>query len=471
MDNPTTTSATDAPQPTATVIKNYRKLKAYARVLAWRQLHITDSGFVLLLAVILGLLSGLAAWLLKIMIAGVTGIATSHVHIEHWNWIYLILPVIGITLTGLFCRYLLKADVSNGVAKLVADIKNKDYNIGQKSIYGSMIASSLTLGMGGTAGSEGPIAYAGAGIGSGLGRLFRLSPQLILILVGCGAGAGIAGIFKAPVGGALFTLEVLRVELSTVAIMGVFLATLVAALTAYALSGCTLDIDVISPGAFDNHTMGWAVALGIVCGLYSLYYTYTGGLAKRFLNTRTNQWVKYLSSGLAIGVMVCLFPPMYGEGYDVITHVINGSTDSLTAGSLFFGMKNSDKLIIGICAGILLFKGLGSSAANNGGGVAGDFAPTLFAGCILGLFFSLSLDALDIAHLDTAHFALIAMGGAMAGIIRAPMMAMFLTTEMIGGFEFLLPVSIVSLISYCIVMIFKRHTFYHSQPFITPPGV
>lgn len=451
--------------------KSYRRKKLYARILAWRQMHITDSGFVLVLAVIVGFLAGVSAWFLKLMIAWVTRLSTGGHSPGEWNWIYLILPVVGITLAGLFCRFVLKANVSNGVAQLVGDLNARRYRLSPKTIYGSLIASSLTLGMGGTAGSEGPIAYASAGIGSGMGRIFRVSPRMMAILVGCGAGAGIAGIFKAPVGGALFTLEVLRVELSTVAVIGVFLATLVAALTAYALSGCTLDINVVSPGAFDNHTIIWAVVLGAVCGLYSLYYTMSGGMTKRLLGSCRSPWLKYITSGLTIGVMIMIFPALYGEGYGAITRVINGDFNSLAADGVMSSMRVTPWLIVAICGGILLFKGIGSSAANNGGGVAGDFAPTLFAGCILGLMFALTVNGAHIAHLDASHYALIGMAGAMAGIIRAPLMAMFLTTEMVGGFEFLLPVAIVALISYCIVMIFKRDTFYHSQPYESPQGL
>lgn len=438
------------------------------KLLAWRKMHITDSGFVLLLSVVIGLLAGVAAWLLKLMIKGVTELATTGFAGDEFKWFYIVLPIIGITLSGIFCHYILRADVSNGVAKLVNDLNNKNYDVGAKSIYGSMIASSLTLGFGGTAGSEGPIAYTGAGIGSGLGKLFKVTPPTMAILIGCGAGAGIAAIFKAPVGGALFTLEVLRVELTTVAVIGVFLATVIAALTAYSLSGCTLDINVISPGAFDYHTIYWAIALGIVCGLYSLYYTYSGGIMKRLLSKFNNRWFKYLVSGLSVGVMIFLFPALYGEGYGSITSVINNDFDSLATNGILRNHQIDNWMIVAICVGILILKGIGSSATNNGGGVAGDFAPTLFAGCMLGLAFALTVNGLGIASISTAHYALIAMGGAMAGIIRTPLMAMFLTTEMVGGFEFLLPVAIVTLIAYCIVMIFKRETFYHSKAYASP---
>ena len=438
----------------------------FERFLKWRQLHVTDSGLLLLLALVVGILSGAAAALLKLIIKGFTNLSTWCVDLTGLDWMIIPAPVVGVVLAALFCKYVLRQPVDNGVSRMVSDLNSGNYRLNGKDIYGSMIASGLTLGFGGTAGSEGPIAYAGAGIGSKLAQSLRLNSKLMMILMGCGAAAGIAGIFKAPIGGALFALEVLRVELSTIAILAVFLATLAAALTAYVLSGCTLDINVISPGAFDNHTLLWAALLGVVCGAYSLYYTNTGGYTKSFLTSQRRQWVRWLSSGLMIGVMVYLFPAMYGEGYGVITEVINGHSSALTHSGVMAYFADKQWLIAVACAGILLLKGIGSSAANNGGGVAGDFAPTLFAGCILGLMFASIANMLGIAHLNTAHYALIAMAGAMAGIIRAPLMAIFLATEMVGGVEFLLPATIVSLISYWMVMLFKHSTFYHSKPYV-----
>lgn len=443
--------------------------QSFNKFLMWRSIHITDSGFVIVLSILIGLLTGMAASVLKYMIGFVGDLVELGLSMSHINWIYLVTPLAGFTLTGLFCRYVLKADMSNGVAKLMNDLKNKQYNLGGKTIYGSVIASALTLGFGGSAGSEGPIVYASAGIASKIGRFFKVSPRMLLILIGCGAASGIAGIFKAPTGGALFTLEVLRIELSTVTVIGVFMSCVTSALVAYSMSGCTVDINVVSPGVFDTNTFLWLIPLGVVCGLYSLYYTYTGGKTKYMLEAKKKDWQKYLISGVLTGAMIFLFPALYGEGYDTLTDVINGSYDELWEFSLFSRVNiRADYLIMIVCTGILLCKGVGSSAANNGGGVAGDFAPAIFAGCILGLLFAVCINSLHLAHLNAAHYALIAMGGAMAGIIRAPLMSMFLVTEMIGGFLFLLPSAVVSVISYGIVMIFKHDTFYHSRPFKAP---
>lgn len=437
----------------------------YNNFLTWRRLHITDSSFILILALVVGILSGACAWLLKYTIEYISAITREYIGTSDTGWLIIITPVAGISFAAIFCRHIIHEPVDNGVARMVDKFKNRNYRLDNKTIYGSMVASALTLGLGGTAGSEGPIAYAGAGIGSRLGQIFRIKPHMIMILTGCGAAAGIAGIFKAPIGGALFAIEVLRIEVSTVATIGIFLATLAASLTAYILSGYTLDINVISPEAFDNTTLPWTMLLGIICGLYSLYYTHTGSITKRQLASIHTPWIKWLASGLAIGLMIYIFPALYGEGYASITNVINGHTTAITYRSMISLSGNTHMTIIIVCTGLLLLKGIGSSATNNGGGVAGDFAPTLFAGCALGLLYATALNSTGISTLDSSHYALIAMAGCMAGIIRAPLMSIFLTTEMIGGVDFLLPAAITSLVSYGLVMVFKHDTFYHSHPF------
>ncbi|MCM1449849.1 MAG: chloride channel protein [Clostridiales bacterium] len=441
------------------------KSNRYQRFINWRKAHLTDSGLLLFLAFAIGLLTGVAAWLLKFMIQTVTRIVARGVESSSLDWIVILVPVVGVVLTALYCKYILRDKVDNGVQRMVSDLGRHDYNLSVKTIYGSLISSALTLGFGGTAGSEGPIAYAGAGIGSKVGRLLKMEGRMLMVMLGCGAAAGIAGIFKAPIGGALFAIEVLRIELSTVAVMGVFFATVTAALVAYVLSGCTLDIDVISPGAFDNSTMLWTVVLGVVCGIYSLYYTHTGAVTRRLLTGMKRPWIAWITSGLMIGVMIYLFPSMYGEGYQAITGVINGSDCDIASDGIMKYIDSTPWAVAIACGGILALKGIGSSATNNGGGVSGDFAPTLYAGCMLGLCFASVLSLLGVTTVSAGHYALIGMAGAMAGIIRAPFMAMFLTTEMVGGVEFMLPAAIVSIISYCIVMIIKRDTFYHSKPF------
>lgn len=435
------------------------------RYVNWSRTHLNDSGYMLALSIIVGLLAGVAAWLLKLMIGSMTGAAQHAVGLTHLPWLIIIVPVVGVVATVLLSKCVVKEDTSNGVARIVKSLNTNQYIMGGRAIIGSLLGSTLTLGCGGTAGSEGPIAYAGAGLGSKLGQWLHVKSDFMPVLIGVGAGAGIAGIFKAPIGGALFVFEVLRTPMSTVAVLAVFLATITAGLTAYLLSGYTLDVDVIDVGAFDTSSIIWVVALGIVCGLYSLWYTSTGGAVKHLLTKRLSPWAGHVVSGLMLGVMIFIFPALYGEGYGFVTDVINGHAFDVSASPLdpLMGHLEGSWVIIIVCVGMILLKGAGSSAANNGGGVAGDFAPTLFAGCMLGAAMALLLNITGVAQLNVSHFALIAMAGSMAGIIRAPLMSMFLVTEMIGGFVFLWPVAVASLISYAMVMVCKRQTFYHSR--------
>lgn len=412
------------------------------------------------LAMLIGVVTGAAAALLKAIIGMVT---RSLHHFEPGSvpdWSMLLIPVVGIVLTGIYQRYILRRSISHGVDILVNDLADKKYRLSPKLMYAPMIASSLTLGFGGSAGSEGPIAYTGAAIGSNVGRVFRVDDRLLYILIGCGAGAGIAGIFKAPFGGALFTLEVLGMTLTTVSVIALLTSTISAALTAFVLSGCTMDITWTHNIAFDTKIILPVFVLGVFCGLYSVYYSLVMKRMQRSYEAVHNPWARNIVSGLVLAVSVFLFPALYGEGYDIIGQVINDGWQNSFGGSLSAGLVGGEWMLPAVLGGILVIKCFACSASNSGGGVAGDFAPTLFAGCIAGLFFSLTANNLFDLGLTPNLFAYIGMAGVMAGVIRAPLMAIFLTAEMCNGFDYLLPLVTVSLISYGMVMAVTHTKFY-----------
>lgn len=426
----------------------------------WRARNVNDQAFLFILAVVTGLCAGVAAAALKWLIALVSRGFTEHFRPWAPNWALLAIPVAGIMLTGLYQRRVLRHDITHGVRRLNAAIRNNTPYLPGYLCYGPMLASTLTLGFGGSAGSEGPIAYTGAALGSNIARAMRLTAAQAMILLACGAGAGIAGIFKAPVGGFLFTLEVLRVRLNTMSVMACLLACVTADITAYVLSGCTVDLSYIQPEQFHLATAPYILLLGVACGAYSLYYSYVMQRMESVYDGMRRRWLRNLLSGAILAAAVFLFPALYGEGYGAMTRLLNGHIAAITSDSLFAALPLDGWPVVLVSAGILLAKPFATSGANSGGGVAGDFAPTLFAGCIAGFFFASLLNVAFGLQLPVAGLAFCGMAGAMSGIIRAPLMALFLTAEMTNGFVLFLPLLAVTTASYGIVRIFKPAQYY-----------
>ena len=414
-----------------------------------------------ILAFIIGVLAGTGAFLLKRMVSFVSGMLTQFIHPGGFNLLLLVFPVVGILLTGIYTRYILRRDIEHGVDKMMKAIADRHYNLPGSSVISPLIASTLTLGFGGSAGSEGPIAYAGASIGSNVARLCRMSPHHTKILLGCGAAAGIAGIFKAPVGGAMFALEVLALDFTTASVLAVMVAVIAAGLTTFALTGYTIDLAFPSMATFEPHLLLSVVILGVLCGVYSIWYTFVADKMELFLGKIRNPWVKNIVSGGIISALVFVFPALYGEGYSVMGEVLGGNYSVLTNYGPFAhcGKEMLPVLLLGIVA----VKSMAATATNSGGGVAGDFAPTLLAGCMLGLMYALAAQYWLGIDLESGNLAYYGMAGAMAGIIQAPIMAIFIVLEMSGGYTLLLPIAVVATISFLTVKACNRLSIYGSR--------
>ena len=414
----------------------------------------------IVISVIIGIIAGIAAAVLKWLVEFVVSMIGPLRFSEGPDWSMLWLPIVGILLTGIYQRYILHDRISHGVDKLVNDLETRKYLLNFKLTYAPIIASSLTLGFGGSAGSEGPIAYSGAAIGSNVGRICGVSSKTLYILIGCGASAGIAGIFKAPVGGALFALEVLGMSMTTVSVIAILTSSITAALVAYVLSDCTSDFTWVHNMAFDPGIMPWVVGLGLFCGLYSVYYSAIMGKMRRFYDSIRNPWLENIVSGAVLAITIFVFPSLFSEGYDIIGKVINMDWEKPFESSLLAGLQPGEMTLIIILGCVLLLKCFACSAANSGGGVAGDFAPTLFAGCIAGLLFALLVNHFSDYDLPPHVFAYLGMAGVMSGVIRAPLMSLFLTAEMCNGFDYILPLTTVTVISYAVVRLSSKHEFY-----------
>lgn len=426
---------------------------------AWRSDHINDQTLVFILAIITGAAAGVGATALKMGIEVITHGFTRYFNPAGPNWAILMLPVIGIMLTGWYQRHVVHADLTHCVRHIGVALKSHRYALPPYLCYAPGIATSITLGFGGSAGAEGPVAYIGAAIGSNVARVCRLKPRLMLIMLACGAGAGIAGIFKAPVGGFLFTLEVLRLELSTISVVACLLACVTSAIVVDMLSGFSVDLTTLQAVSLDTRLLPYLVLLGLACGLYSLYYSYIMSRMESFYDSLRRPWVRNLVSGAVLAVIVFVFPSMYGEGYDVMSLILDGDPAMLSSRSIFSGYTSGAGLVL-VAGAIVALKAFACSASNCGGGVAGDFAPTLYAGCVLGFFFASALNVFFATDLPVGVFAFCAMSGVMSGVIRAPLMAVFLTAEMTSGSVQFLPLLIVSGVSYIIMWVMKPQKMY-----------
>lgn len=429
------------------------------RAARWRREYISDLTAVYILAAVAGVAAGTGAWLLKSMIGCVSRFVGSLTLHTAAHWALLVIPAVGILLTGIYVRYILRDNIEHGVSRLVTDLRRHAYRLRAHLMYAPMIASTLTLGFGGSAGAEGPIAYTGAAIGSNLARLGRFSPDMMRVLLACGAGAGIAGIFKSPIGGFLFTLEVLRVQLDSRSVMAVLLAALMAGMTSFALSGFTPDLLFEGTHRFVPQHVLWYCALGLFCGLYSIYYSTVMSRMQRVYDSIANPWMCNLTGGIILGVALFLFPVLYGEGYGNIAHILGGDHGRVELASPLTPLLHGPWGIIIAAAIVLLLKSFAASASNSSGGVAGDFAPTLFAGCMAGLLFWQFSDMMG-AGLSAPAFIFAGMGGVMAGAVRAPLMALFLTVEMTGCYSLFLPVMIVCGISFGVVRLYTTEDYW-----------
>ncbi len=428
--------------------------------LRWREHHIKEKNFVLLLAFLVGIFSGLAALVLKFLIHYISEVLTAGINLESGNYIYILLPAVGIVLTALYVRYVVRDNISHGVTRVLYAISQNKSRLKRHNIYTSVIGSSVTIGFGGSVGAEGPIVYTGAAIGSNLGRVFRMSPRILMILVGCGAAAGIAGIFKAPIAGMLFTLEVLMLDLTTVSVMPLLIASITSTTIAYVYTGYEFEFFFAQTEGFYTSRIPYVILLGVVSGFASLYFTRVMNMMENFFGRFKNPWLKTLTGCCILSGLVFVFPPLYGEGYGAIEGLLGGDTSSIVNGSLFYSDRNSVWFLAVFIGLIILTKAFATSSTNGAGGVGGTFAPSLYVGCMTGFLFAFIINHLGFIELSTKNFALIGMAGVMSGVMHAPLMAIFLTAELTGGYELFLPLLIVSTISYGTIKIFEPYSIY-----------
>lgn len=431
--------------------------------LHWREKHIKDKQFVLILSFLVGIFTALAAFLLKFLVEYIKEFLTENFDSTGVNWLYLVYPVVGIFLTGLFIRKVVRDDISHGVTKILYAISRKQSRIKRHNVWSSIFASAITIGCGGSVGAEAPIVLTGSAIGSNLGSIFRMDHKTLMLLVGCGAAGAVSGIFKAPIAGVVFTLEVLMIDLTMASLLPLLITSVTAASMSYLLTGTEAMFQFHLDYPFSLERIPYAIALGIFCGLVAWYFTRSMNWIENIFRRYSNPYVKFVIGGAMLSILIFLFPPLYGEGYDTISLLLNGTSsadwDTVMNNSLFYG--NSHLLVLYLIL-IILFKVFASSATNGGGGCGGIFAPSLFLGCIAGFVFSYVCNEFSVGgiYIPEKNFALMGMAGLMSGVMHAPLTGIFLIAELTGGYGLFLPLMIVSVCSYLTIIVFEPHSIY-----------
>lgn len=438
-----------------------RFTELWMKLVIWREHHIKEKNFLILLSLVVGILCGFAAQLLKFLIHLISSFLTSHMSTTSANYLYLVYPVVGILIVTIFLKYVVKENISHGVTKVLYAISRRHSRLKKRNMYASLISSSITIGFGGSVGAEGPIVFTGAAIGSNVGQAFRLSPKILMILVGCGAAAGIAGIFRAPIAGMLFTLEVLMIDLTGMTVMPLLISSVAGATVAYVLEGYNAEFFFSQSESFLTSKIPYTILLGIVCGLMSYYFTKVMFMMESMFGKLKYKSVKIIIGGLILASLIFVFPPLYGEGYGAINDLLNGDVSKVVDGTFFYVDRDNVWFLILFIAAIALTKAFATSATNGAGGVGGTFAPSLFVGALTGFLFAYILNNLDWGiELSQKNFALMGMAGVMSGVMHAPLMAIFLTAEMTGGYELFLPLLIVSGLAYMTIRIFTPYSIY-----------
>ncbi len=433
---------------------------SFMKLLVWRERHIKEKTFVIILALAVGILGGIAALVLKWLIHAISGFLTAHMSISQGNYLYLLLPLVGILITSLYVKYVVRDNISHGVTRVLYALSQNKSRLKKHNTYTSVLASSITIGFGGSVGAEGPIVYTGAAIGSNLGRVFRMSPRILMILVGCGAAAGIAGIIKAPIAGKLFTIEVLMIDLTTVSVMPLLIASITAATVAYVFTGYDVEFFFVQSEPFQTWKIPYVIIMGVFLGFVSLYFTRSMNMMENIFRKLHTPWKKIMVGGVILALLVFLFPPLYGEGYTAITHLLNDNASTIVNNSIFYDDRTNVWWILGFIGALVFLKAFATSATNGGGGVGGTFAPSLFVGCMAGYFFAFGLNTLFDLDLPCRNFALMGMAGVMSGVMHAPLMGIFLTAELTGGYDLFLPLLMASTISYGTIKMFEPYSIY-----------
>lgn len=428
---------------------------------AWLKRYLSERHFLILVALLVGLVSGLSAVLLKNMIFYFSSYVIHFFAADSQNFLLLGLPLIGVTLSFLYVRYMAKDDISHGVSRVLYAISKTKGRLKKSKTYSSLIASTITIGFGGSVGPEAPVVLTGAAIGSNIGRIVGFDYKNMIILIACGSTGAIAGIFGAPIAGFVFAIEVLMIDLTMGSILPLLVASLSGAVVSALLTGrsALFHFDITADFVMSN--LPFYFALGLLAGLVSHYFLYATGTIEKLFGKISHQRYKTLIGGSLLCALIFFFPPLYGEGFNFLSGIFQGDTSHLLNNTFFYDYRGIPLIFLGYILLIMFIKVIAMALTNASGGVGGVFAPSMFVGAFLGLFVARTLNVFFPAlQVPEANFALAGMAGVMAGVMHAPLTAIFLVAEITGGYKLFIPLILVSVSAYAVNLYFNPHSIY-----------
>ena len=429
----------------------------------WCKEHLSDRQMTLILAFVIGLFASVAGYVLHSMIKEIQHLLTAGFDRTTFNWLYLLFPIMGIYLTSLFIKYVVKDNISHGITRVLYAISTKQSRLKGHNCWSSVVASSITIGFGGSVGAEAPIVLTGSAIGSNLAKLFKMDARTAMLLVGCGATAAISGIFKAPIAGLVFTLEVLMLDLTMASLLPILIASVTATCFSYIFVGSESLFSYHMDSAWDIQRVPPYIILGVFCGIVGLYFMRTMTACENmFANMKRHPYLKLALGGLTLSVLIFFFPSLYGEGYNMVNIFLDGKTvadwEQVMNGSMFYGHSNLLVVYVGL---VVFTKVFATSATHGAGGCGGTFAPALFIGGFSGFFFARIWNIYQLGvYAPEKNFALMGMAGVMAGVMQAPLTGIFLIAELTAGYQLFIPLMIVCICAYLTINIFEQHSIY-----------
>lgn len=447
------------------LIINTRQLAKewFDEVLEWRQKHLSDRQFTLVLAFLVGVFSALAAFVLHSLIHLIQSVVSNQLQVTSYNWLYLVVPVVGIWLTMLFVKYVVRDNISHGITRILYAISSKQSRLASHNCWSSVVASAITIGFGGSVGAEAPIVLTGSSIASTLGQKFRMNNKTLMLLVGCGAAAAIAGIFKAPIAGLVFTIEVLMIDLTMASISPILIASVTATCFTYVLIGDSQLFTFHMTNPWMVERVPSNIALGVFCGLVSLYFIRMMTACENVFGKMHNRYAKLVMGGILLSTLIFLFPSLYGEGYSSINILLGGGTEAdwskIMDKSMFYGGGTSMLLLY--LTGVILTKCFATASTNGAGGCGGTFAPSLFIGAFSGFLFARLWNMYNVGpYFPEENAALLGMAGVMSGVMHAPLTGVFLIAELTAGYDLFMPLMITSVCAYLTILAFEPHSIY-----------